>query len=320
MSLAQKRALVSSKIPLSIRSQCSLLGLARSSCYYRPHGSAETELMNLIADIHAQRPAYGYRKVAIALRNKGHEINHKKVKRLMRQMGLQSLLPKPRTSIPNKESTVHPYLLKDLTLTHANQVWGIDITYLRLPLGMAYLFALIDWKSRYIVGWHLGVTMEAEHAIKAFREGLKIGLPEICNADQGSQFTSEAWVVELTSRGVQISHTGVGRCLDNVRIERFWWTIKFEDIHLKSYETVSEARAGIAAFIKYYNEERPHQALKYKTPHEVYFNRKAPQEITPSFAMPVKSKSPSGMASAMASATLDRRESGVNGLSMPQMA
>lgn len=307
MSLDQKRALISSKMPLSVRRQCVLLGVARSSWYYRSQESDETELMNLMADIHARRPAYGYRKVTVALRNKGYTINNKKVKRLMRQMGLQGLLPKPRTSIPNKESAVYPYLLKDLVITHANQVWGIDITYIRLPVGMVYLFALVDWHSRYIVGWKLAVTMEAEHAIEAFREGLNIGCPEICNADQGAQFTSEAWVIELTSKGTQISHTGVGRCLDNIRIERFWWTIKYEDIHIKSYETVVEAKAGIAAFIKYYNEERPHQALKYKTPYEVYFNRKVsegvslPQTlITPSLAMPVKSTSPSVMASAIA--------------------
>ena len=185
---------------------------------------------------------------------------------------------------------------------------------------MVYLFALVDWHSRYIVGWKLAVTMETEHGIEAFREGLKIGCPEICNADQGAQFTSEAWVLELTSRGTQISHTGVGRCLDNVQIERFWWTIKYEDIHLKSYETVAEARAGIAAFIKYYNEERPHQALKYKTPYEVYFNRRSQNLITPSLAMPVKSTSPLGMAFAHAAATLDRHESGVKESTMTQMA
>ena len=321
----QKRALISSKISLSLRRQCVLLGLARSSFYYRSHDSDETELMNLIADIHAQRPAYGYRKVTAALRNKDYRINAKKVKRLMKQMGLQSLLPRPRTTLPNKESVAQPYLLKDIVLTRANQVWGVDITYIRLPVGMVYLFALVDWHSRYIVGWKLAVTMETEHGIEAFREGLKIGCPEICNADQGAQFTSEAWVIELTANGTQISHTGVGRCLDNVHIERFWWTIKYEDIHLKSYETVAEARAGIAAFIKYYNEERPHQALKYKTPYEVYFNRKVSEVadfsqnlITPSLAMPVKSVFSSGMTSAVASsgATLDRRESDVQELTM----
>lgn len=162
--------------------------------------------------------------------------------------------------------------------------------------------------------------MEAEHGIEALREGLKIGCPEICNADQGAQFTSEAWVVELRAHGTQISHTGVGRCLDNVHIERFWWTIKYEDIHLKSYETVAEARARIAEFIQYYNEEHPHQALKYKTPYEVYFNRKPQNLITPSLAMPVKSASPSRMASAIAAPTLDRRSSGVEGSTMTQMA
>lgn len=275
MSLDQKRALVSPASKLSISCQCALLGLARSSCYYQRHEPDETEWMNLIADIHAQRPQYGYRKITAVLKNKGHLINGKKVKRLMRQMGICSLLPKPRTSIPNKGSLVSPYLLADIKVTHPNQAWGVDITYIRLPVGMVYLFALIDLYSRYIVGWKLAVTMEAEHGVEAFQEGLKSGVPEICNADQGSQFTGEKWIEFLILHQVLVSHTGVGRCIDNVHIERFWWTIKYEDVHLSSYETVSEARDGIAKFIKYYNEERPHQALNYKTPFEVYFGRKA---------------------------------------------
>lgn len=332
--MGQKRALVSPKISLSLRRQCTLLGLARSTKYYRSEALDETDWMNLIADIHGKRPVYGYRKIGIKLKEQGHVINGKKVKRLMKQMGLRSLLPKPRTSIPNKESTVHPYLLKDLKITHANQAWGVDITYIRLPVGMVYLFALIDWHSRYIVGWKLAVTMEAEHGIAAFREGLRGGCPEICNADQGAQFTSGLWVSELTSHGVQISHTGVGRCIDNVRIERFWWTIKWEDIHLSSYETVAEARGGIAKFIKYYNEERPHQALKYKTPFEAYFGQKAScvgvqkpllgadtllkSPVTPSLAIPVQERFASlrdGLA-----APLDRRSSGVKRSTMTQMA
>lgn len=282
MSVDQKRALISQSSKLSIKCQCGLLALPRSTQYYRPHTPEdETDWMNLIADIHARRPQYGYRKVTFTLRDRGHVINDKKVKRLMKQMGLRSILPKPRTSIPNKQSPIFPYLLKDLKITYANQVWGVDITYLRLPVGMVYLFALIDWHSRYIVGWKLAVTMEAEHGLEAFKEGLKLGTPEICNADQGAQFTSESWVRCMQSNEVQISHVGVGRCIDNVRIERFWWTIKYEDIHLKSYESVSEARAGIADFIHFYNEERPHQALGYKTPFEMYFGKKPRQLLYP---------------------------------------
>ena len=282
MSVDQKRTLISPASKLSIRCQCGLLELPRSTQYYKPHLSAdETDWMNLIADIHARRPQYGYRKVTVRLKDLGHVINSKRVKRLMRQMGLRSILPKPRTSIPNKESPVFPYLLKDLKITHANQVWGVDITYIRLPVGMVYLFALIDLHSRYIVGWKLAVTMETEHALEAFKEGLKWGTPEICNADQGAQFTSEAWVTCMQSNEVQISHVGVGRCIDNVRIERFWWTIKYEDIHFKSYETVAEVRTGIAEFIHFYNEERPHQALVYKTPFEMYFGKKPRQLLSP---------------------------------------
>lgn len=304
--MEQKRALVSPKITLSLRRQCTLLGLARSTSYYNFKVPNETDWLNLIADIHGKRPAYGYRKVTVSLKKKGYMINGKKVQRLMKQMGLRSLLPKPCTSISSKESPVHPYLLKDLKITHANQAWGVDITYIRLPVGMVYLFALIDLHSRYIVGWKLAVTMEADHAIEAFKDGLKIGCPEIGNSDQGSQFTGEKWVECLTLHNVKVSHTGVGRCIDNVRIERFWWTLKYEDIHISSYETVAEARAGIAKFIKYYNAERPHQALKYKTPFDLYFGQKSSMEdliqkplrvlgklvkrrITPALSMPVKS-------------------------------
>jgi len=281
MSLDQKRALISPTSKLSIACQCDLLRLARSTYYHKPTPVDETEWMNLIADVHRRKPQYGYRKVTIALINAGHAINNKKVRRLMRVMGMRSLLPKPRTSVSNKESPIAPYLLKDLKVTHVNQVWSTDLTYIRLPVGMAYLFALIDFYSRYIIGWKLAVTMEADHAISAFQDGLRIGCPEICNADQGTQFTGEKWIEHLMLHDVQISHTGVGRCLDNVWIERFWWTLKYEDIHLSAYGTVCEARTGIAEFIKYYNEERPHQALRYKTPFEVYFGYKASKNLSP---------------------------------------
>jgi len=275
MSLDQKRALISPSSKLSIRCQCGLLELARSTLYYKPPELPdETEWMNLIADIHAKWPFYGYRKITAVLMREGYTINTKKVRRLMKIMGIRSILPKPRTSIPGKESSVYPYLLRDLPINRPNQAWGVDITYIRLPVGMVYLFALIDLHSRYIVGWHLGVTMEACHALKALENGLKIACPEICNADQGAQFTSVHWVTFLVSQGIKVSHTGVGRCIDNVRIERFWWTIKFEKIHISAYETVAEAREGIAKFIKYYNEDRPHQALKYKTPQELYFGQR----------------------------------------------
>ena len=275
MSGEQKRALISPSSELSIKCQCELLELPRSVHYYKPQKSLEeTNWMNLIADIYAGRPSDGYRKIAAKLKNKGYIINDKKVRRLMKHMGLRSVLPKPRTTIVNKENAVYPFLLKGVILTYANQAWGVDITYIWLSSGMVYLFALIDLYSRYIVGWRVSVTMEASHGIEALRDRLKLGIPGICNADQGTQFTSEGWILELTLHGVQVSHVGVGRCIDNVFIERFWWTIKYEDIHLSSYETVTELRKGIGAFIRYYNEERPHQALKYKTPFEVYFGRK----------------------------------------------
>lgn len=285
MSLPQKRALISPKLKIPVIRQCFLLGLSRSSWYYRPYEPDEKEWMNLIADVYAKWPHYGYRKITVVLKDNHFLINTKKVRRLMKLMGLRSLLPKPRTSIPVSGNKISPPLSKTLILTHANQVWGTDITYLKLPVGFVYLFCLIDWYSRFIVGWKLAVTMEAEHALEAFYNALKNGCPEWCNADQGGQFTGEKWISCLTDHGVFLSHTGVGRCLDNIQIERFWWTLKYEDVYLRSYETVEEARAGIGKFIKYYNEERPHQALSYKTPFEIYFGSKAPC-TAPSFLFP----------------------------------
>lgn len=222
--------------------------------------------MNRIAEIYEAFPYYGYRKIHAVLCQEGHRINHKKVQRLMQEMGIKALYPGPQTSTAHKENRPYPYLLKGLDIIRPNQVWAIDLTYVRLPVGMTYLFALIDWYSRYIVGWHLAHTMECYHAIETFERALSLGTPDICNADQGSQFTGRLWVDKLQSCNVQISHDGKGRCIDNVRIERFWRTLKYEDIYLQSYQTLHHARQGIAAFIDHYNHHRPHQALGYDCP------------------------------------------------------
>jgi len=259
--------------PVSISRQCRLLGINRAHIYYRPQPKLDdTFLLNRISEIYTQRPAYGYRKIGVILREEGHAVNKKKVLKLMRMLGIQSILPKPNLSEPAKVKRSLPYLLEGLLIYKPNQVWAIDITYIRLPTGMVYLFAVIDWYSRYIVGWVLTNTLCAEHALSALNKALKYGKPDIFNADQGAQFTSDAWCDELMRLNIQISHDGVGRCIDNIRIERFWRTIKYEDIHLNDYRTIGEARAGISRFMAYYNNERPHQALHYNRPRDVYFN------------------------------------------------
>ena len=266
--------MISSENPLSIRAQCILLGLNRSGVYYCPmEAFEETQLMNQISEINQRYPCYGYRKVHwYLLTHYGYLINRKKVQRLMKQMGIKAIFPGPKTSIPSDSGKVFPYLLKGLDINKPNQVWAIDITYIKLPVGMVYLFAIIDWHSRFIVSHRLVNTMEASHGVEALQEAFKKAFPEICNADQGSQFTGALWIETLTQNGVKVSHDGVGRCIDNVRIERFWRTIKYEDIFIQSYETLGEARIGIKAFIEYYIHERPHQALGYKTPAEIYYN------------------------------------------------
>lgn len=275
MDLEDKRQLVE-LYNKNISHGCRLFNVSRSSYYYMPRPFvAETELMNRIADINQQWPFYGYRKILSILRDDdGLCINHKHVRRLMKEMGICSLYPIPRTSVRNPEHTVYPYLLNGLPITASNQVWAIDITYLKLPVGMAYLFALIDWYSRYIVGWSLATTMETCHALTALERGFVHGVPTIINMDQGSQFTGELWRNKLQQHGIQLSHTGVGRCIDNVRIERFWKSLKYEDYYLNAYENVPSARAGIARYISHYNECRPHQALHYDKPHQWYFNEK----------------------------------------------
>jgi putative transposase len=260
---------------LSIRKQCQILDIARSSHYYCPKEAFNDYLvMNLISEINQKYPCYGYRKIHWYLETKESlNINRKKVQRLMKLLNIRAIYPGPRTSIPAQYASIYPYLLKDLKIYKANQVWAVDITYIRLPVGMVYLFALIDWFSRFVVSHKLVNTMEAIHGVDAIECAFKYGIPEICNADQGAQFTGNLWIEKLTYHEIKISHDGVGRCIDNIRIERFWRTIKYEDIFIQSYDTMIAAKQGIERFIKYYNYERPHQALGYKTPSELYLEK-----------------------------------------------
>lgn len=253
---------------------CDLLNINRSSIYYQQVLPEDDDVLcNRISEIYQEFPCYGYRKVTAVLRHKELPINHKRVQRLMQDMGIQAIYPKPKLSQPNRANSVFPYLLGGLAILRPNQVWAVDITYIKLPLGMAYLFALIDWYSRFIVGWQLANSMSADHGLAALESSLAFGKPDICNADQGSQFTGNNWVKTLQSLGIQVSHDGVGRCIDNVRIERFWRTIKYEDLYLRQYRDLVEARIGIAKFITHYNYHRPHQALKYARPADYFYSK-----------------------------------------------
>jgi len=256
---------------LSVRKQAHWLGLHRSTLYYQPKAkSDEAVLMNEIHAIWLKRPFYGYRRIYHALRRSGHGINIKKVSRLMRVMNLQALYPKKRLSLPNKDDSIYPYLLRNLEIKGPNHVWQCDITYIKLAHGFVYLVCLIDVHSRYIVAWELSNCLSVDFCTTMLDKALIQEKPEIINTDQGSQFTSQVWISMLQQHGIQISMDGVGRCLDNIYIERFWRTLKYEDINLMAYDNVTEAYHGIKEFIEFYNNERIHSALDYKTPIEIY--------------------------------------------------
>lgn len=274
MSAMEKRSLISPAHPIPIQLQCNLLELARSTFYYEPSENAEdTKLMNEIRDVWLEQPSRGYRRVCDELADRGFFVNNKRVLRLMRLMDLRSCLPKPKpnTSIPNKSDKARPYLLRGLTINKVNQVWAVDITYIKLPTGMVYLFALIDWHSRYVVSWKLANTMEAHHALEVLAMALLLGIPVIMNSDQGSQFTGEAWIEACELNGIKVSHDGVGRCIDNIRIERLWWSIKYEHVHLYNHQTMRELEKGLTEYIHYYNTRRRHQSIGKMRPADLYY-------------------------------------------------
>lgn len=254
--------------------QCELLGVNRSTIYYQPAEMLDTndvELMNEIREIWCCIPFYGYRRITKELKEKGRHVNRKKVQRLMQLMGIQAIYPKPKTSVKNKAHEIYPYLLKDLEIKRINQVWAVDITYLKTGQGFMYLVALIDIHSRYIVGWELSNTLDAEFCVGMLQHTLRSIKPEIINSDQGCQFTSEGWIKTLKANKIAISMDGKGRCLDNIYIERFWRSFKYEDFYLNDYQSVLELRKGVTDYIEFYNHKRWHQSLDYKRPADVYF-------------------------------------------------
>jgi putative transposase len=258
---------------LSMRRQCTLLGLARSTVY-RPRTPANDDdlaVMHRLDELFLAHPFLGSRRMAAMLRAEGRAINRKRVQRLMRLMGIAALGPKPRTTRPAPGHKIYPYLLRDLVIDRPNQVWSSDITYIPMARGFLYLVAIIDWASRAVLAWRLSNSMDVSSCLEALDDALaRFGKPEIFNSDQGSQFTSTDFTARLEAASIKISMDGRGRWLDNVFIERLWRSLKYEEVYLKAYADGREARAGISAWISFYNGKRPHQALGHRTPMAVW--------------------------------------------------
>jgi len=258
--------------PLSLTRQCQLLGLSRAALYYRPVevSDYELEVMALIDRQYLHTPFYGSRRMTAWLQTQGHLVNRKRVQRLMGLMGLEAIYQRPHTSRPAPEHRTYPYLLRGLVIEHVNQVWAADITYIPMARGFLYLVAVMDWVSRYVLAWRLSNTLDVSFCVEALEEALSQGRPEIFNTDQGSQFTDEDFTSVLCAHGVAISMDGRGRFSDNIFVERLWRSLKYEEIYLRAYQNVAEARHGIAAYFEFYNHERLHQALGYRAPRQVF--------------------------------------------------
>jgi putative transposase len=256
----------------SVRRQCELLGLSRSSFYYQgvPEAPENLRLMRLLDQEYTAHPFLGSRRLTTWLSEQGEQVNRKRVQRLMRLRGLEAIYPKPKLSAASQGHRIYPYLLRDVRIARPDQVWSTDITYVPLAQGFMYLAAIIDWFSRYVLAWRLSNTLDGSFCLEMLEEALSRGRPEVFNTDQGVQFTAAAWTGRLESAGVAVSMDGKGRCLDNVFVERLWRSVKYEDIYLWRYETVPQLQQGLGRYFPYYNEERPHQSLAYRTPAVVY--------------------------------------------------
>lgn len=268
------RVMVDPRHPtLSIRQQCAVLGLQRSSYYYQPATESpfNLHLMRLIDEQYLRTPYLGYPKMTVYLQRLGFDVNHKRVYRLMRTMGLQAVYPRPKTSVGHKDHQVYPYLLRGLTINRPNYVWCADITYVPITGGFMYLVAVMDWYSRFVLSWELSNSLDRFFCLAALEQALATGRPAIFKTDQGAQFTSNGFTGRLKEVEIQISMDGRGRMMDNIFIERLWRSVKYEEIYLHQYETVPQLLNGLAAYFKQYNEFRPHQALGYATPAEVHF-------------------------------------------------
>lgn len=278
MTTEEKRKLIDPNYsPVSVKRQCELLGLSRSSYYYQALTiNAETEkLMQLIDEYYTAHPHEGARKISRWLKNqKGYEVGRKRVLSLMKQMGLEAIYPKPNLSAPSKGNEVYPYLLREIDIKAHDKVWSCDITYLPTTNGHVYLMAIIDWHSRYVLEWEVSISLETDFCLAALDRALAKGRCHVFNTDQGSQFTSTPWIERLKKSGISISMDGRGRFLDNIFIERLWRSVKYECIYLNHFESVREIKNALEQYFNYYNYERLHQSLDYQTPADVYFKNK----------------------------------------------
>jgi putative transposase len=256
-----------------VTEQCALLGLPRSSYYHRvqPESDENQQLMRVIDETYLAYPFFGSRQMTLWLRRQGHQVNRKRVRRLMRVMGLEAMSPTPNLSRANRAHPVYPYLLRELEVTRPNQVWAMDLTYIPMPGGNIYFCAILDWHSRYVLAWELSNTLDASFCVRTVQRAIaEHSAPEIFNTDQGCQFTATEFTQPLLAAGIKLSMDGKGRCLDNVFVERLWRTVKYEEVYLKSYCSLVDAHAQLDTYFHFYNECRPHRAHEGGTPGEAY--------------------------------------------------
>ena len=279
MSVLEKRACIQPDEELNITRQCDLLSLSRSS-YYRSVcdplkvRSEDLHLIRLIDEEYTRHPFYGSRKIKVWLNRQGYKVNRKRVQRLMRKMGIQSIAPKPNTSAPRKEHKIYPYLLKEIKINRPDMVWCSDITYIRLSGGFVYLMAIMDWHSRYVLAWEVSVTMDEDFCVNALESAIRrYGCPDISNTDQGAQFTGNDFTGVLKKNNIRISMDGKGRAMDNIFIERLWRSVKYEEIYLHEYKNVKELITALKTYFEFYNNERPHQSLDNGIPAESYLGK-----------------------------------------------
>lgn len=273
IELARRKALLEKRRRnFSQRKQCELLGIERSGLYYKPRSPSQEELqlMRAIDEQYLKTPFYGRRRMTVEMRRQGFLVGEKRVRMAMRTMGLEAIYPKPNLSKSNAEHKKYPYLMRNVIVDHADQAWAADITYIPLHGGFGYLFAIIDWHSRYVIEWELSNLLDVDFCKEALERSLKEKHPEIFNTDQGVQFTSRSFTERLEKEGVRVSMDGKGRALDNVFVERLWRSVKYEDIYPKGYGNLREVGRGLDNYFRFYNEDRPHQSLGYQTPAEVY--------------------------------------------------
>ncbi|WP_367190233.1 IS3 family transposase [Burkholderia sp. Ed8] len=274
VGIAERKAMIDRTHALSVSQQARLVGIARSSAYYRPRPMSEVDrmLMRRIDELHMEFPFAGARMLARLLRREGHEVGRRRVRTLMKRMGIEALYCKPNTSRRNAQHKIWPYLLRGLKIERANQAWALDTTYIPMARGFVYLMAVVDWASRKILAYRVAITLEAVHAVEALEEAFaRYWRPDIVNTDQGSQFTANAFTEALLGRGIRLSMDGKGSWRDNVFVERVWRSIKYVEVYLKAYESVSHARRSIGEYIELYNRKRPHSSLSDQTPDEAYF-------------------------------------------------